>query len=95
MSDQTQLSEAELNARLAFLQREYDALQSQLKVVNWIAPLLFTASLFGAFYSWWMIPFGAFVASSVWIATHYIARTHVRETEERVADPRAHLAQRH
>ncbi len=78
-------------ARLELLQREYDHLQAELKTVNFLAPALGAASFVGLFWAWWIPVFGVFIALSIWLATHYIGRTHVRETEERINDTREHL----
>lgn len=85
------MTESNLQARLDLLQREYDALHSQLKAVNWIAPIMGILSLGGFFYSFWVPVSGVSVAASIWMATHYIGRTHVHETEERINDTRAHM----
>jgi hypothetical protein len=80
-----------LKARLDLLQGEYDRLQTELKTVNFLAPALGAASLVGLFWAWWIPVFGVFIALSIWLATHYIGRTHVLETEERINDTRQHM----
>jgi hypothetical protein len=85
------MADENLKARLELLQREYDALHSQLQAVNWIAPILGGLSLGGAAYSFWLPVAGVSVAAAIWMATHYIGRTHVHETEERINDTRAHM----
>jgi hypothetical protein len=85
------MTEDALQARLDFLQREYDALKAQLKAVNWVAPILGALSFGGAPWSLWIPVGGVCFAASIWMATHYIGRTHVLETEERINDTRAHM----